>query len=151
MYLYVQYNYVHACISKHEMVLYAYYMMQYNANYSNYIFLAFDPPAPSSKIIPLGSDLILYCPIILYSPSSTWNSNGSQIVVTNSTEMENSSSYDIVFNQTTGAFSDLIITNAWLELDNALFSCGNIGTNIIYSVEITVQGNICISLCNLLW
>ena len=92
-------------------------------------------------IVRLGSDLTLYCPIILYSPSSTWSRDGSHIIATNSNETYNSN-YDIVFNQTTGAFSDLIITNAWIELDNTLLSCGNVGTNIIFNIEIAVEGNI---------
>jgi len=107
---------------------------------NNYTSLAFNPPTPSSSMVYLGSDLILYCPIILYSPVSMWSSDGSEIFVNNSNETENSFSYDIVFNQTTGAFSDLVITNAQLELDNTIISCGNVGTNIVYYVEIIVEG-----------
>ena len=50
--------------------------------------------------------------------------------------------HSLVFNSTTGGFTDLVITNVRLEDDNIVYSCTATGTTITSSVVLNVTGNI---------
>ena len=47
----------------------------------------------------------------------------------------------LVFNSTTGRFTDLVITNVTLEDDNTVYSCSSTGATITSSVVLNVTGN----------
>ena len=47
----------------------------------------------------------------------------------------------LVRNSTSGAFTDLMITNIVLEDDGTVYNCGALGTTITSSVVLNVKGN----------
>ena len=47
----------------------------------------------------------------------------------------------VVFNSTTGTFTDLVITNVTLEDDNTVYNCAATGATITSSVVLNVTGN----------
>ena len=49
----------------------------------------------------------------------------------------------LMFNSTTGGFTDLVITNITLEDDNTVYNCGAGGVTITSSVVLNVTGNMC--------
>ena len=88
--------------------------------------------------------MILQCVIVLNNPDTTtivqstvWSRNISGIV-TPITRLPN---HRVVFNSTTGAFTDLVITNVTLEDNDAVYTCTSIGATITSSVVLNVTGN----------
>ena len=109
-------------------------------------FLAFIQPATSPSRVCEGSDVTLQCVIIVFISadntttvqSTVWTIAPEGIIATT---LPN---HRLVFNSTTGAFTDLVITNVTLEDDNTVYNCGAAGATITSSVVLNVTGNLCI-------
>ena len=109
-----------------------------------YCSLAFSQTATGPSSVCEGSDVTLQCVIVIISPDNTvtvqstvWNRNISGIL-TPVTAIPN---HRVVFNSTTGAFTDIVITNVTLEDDNTVYSCSATGATITSSVVLNVTGN----------
>ena len=116
----------------------------------SYIFsLAFSQPATGPSSVCEGSDVTLQCVVVLNNSDNTatvlstlWsrNINGMITAISTLTPIPN---HRLVFNSTTGAFTDLVITNVILEDDNTVYSCTTVGATITSSVVLNVTGNMC--------
>ena len=53
----------------------------------------------------------------------------------------------LVFNSTTGAFTDLVITDVTLEDNNAVYTCTALGATITSSVVLNVAGTYICNIC----
>ena len=112
-----------------------------------YFSLAFTQPATGPSSVCEGSDVTLLCVIVLNNPDNTvtvqptvWsrNINGMVTAISTQTPIPN---HRVMFNSTTGGFTDLVITNVTLEDDNSVYSCTTVGANIVSSVVLNVTGN----------
>ena len=104
--------------------------------------LAFRQRATGPSRVCEGSDVTLQCVIVLISAdntttvqSSVWTRDG-----TLATTLPN---HRLMFNSTTGGFTDLMITNVTLEDDNTVYTCSASGSTITSSVVLNVTGNMC--------
>ena len=101
--------------------------------------LAFRQRATGPSNVCEGSDVTLQCVIVLISDntttvqSSAWTRDG-----TLATTLPN---HRLMFNSTTGGFTDLVITNVTLEDDNTVYNCADTGATITSSVVLNVTGN----------
>ena len=87
--------------------------------------------------------MTLQCVIILI-PGNTvqaavWSRNGMLIQLDNGSFIPN---HSLVFNSTTGGFTDLVITNVGEEDNNIMYSCSDAVSTITSSVVLNVTGNI---------
>ena len=87
--------------------------------------------------------MTLQCVIVFISDNGTvtvhsnlWRRNISGMI-TVQTRIPN---HRLVFNSTTLAITDLVITNVTLENNNTVYSCSAIGANITSSVVLNVTG-----------
>ena len=100
---------------------------------ATYFSLAFSQPATGP------SNVTLQCVIVLISDntttvqSSAWTRDG-----TLATTLPN---HRLMFNSTTGGFTDLMITSVTLEDDNTVYNCDDTGATITSSVVLNVTGN----------
>ena len=101
--------------------------------------LAFRQEATGPSSVCEGSDVTLYCVIVLTNPdntiavqSSVWEKDGMSVFTL--------SNHNVIFNSTTGAFTDLVITNVRLEDDNTVYTCTATGSTITSSVMLNVIG-----------
>ena len=108
--------------------------------------LAFSQPATGPSSVCEGSDVTLQCVIIQTNPDNTtfvtntvWSRNGTSVQLPDFSFIPN---HHTVFNSTTGAFTDLVITNVALEDDNAVYTCIAFGATITSSLVLNVTGNI---------
>ena len=90
--------------------------------------------------------MTLQCVIILTNPDNTtavqstvWSRNGMPVQFANGSFIPN---HRTEFNFTTGAFTDLVITNVTLEDDNTVYSCTAVSASMISSVVLNVTGKI---------
>ena len=111
-----------------------------------YCSLAFSQPATGPSSVCEGSDVTLQCVVVINNPDNTvtvqptfWSRNISGIL-TPITAIPN---HRVVFNSTTGVFTDLVITNVTLEDNNTVYSCTAVGATITSSVVLNVTGNMC--------
>ena len=112
-----------------------------------YIFsLAFTQRATGPSSVCEGSDVTLQCIVVFINPDNTttvqptvWNRNINEII----TPISTIPNHRQVFNSTTGAFTDLVITNVTLEDNNTVYSCTATGATITSSVVLNVIGNMC--------
>ena len=107
---------------------------------------AFSQPATGPSSVCEGSDVTLQCVIVQTNPDNTtaiqntlWSRNGMSIQLPDNSFIPNHST---VFNSTTGAFTDLVITNVTLEYDNTVYSCTAASAVITSSVVLNVSGNV---------
>ena len=110
--------------------------------------VAFSQPATGPSSVCEGSDVTLQCVIVINNPDNTtsvrdtvWSRNISGMITTLSalTPIPN---HRVVFNSTTGAFTDLVITNVTLEDNNTVYTCSAAGAAITSSVVLNVTGNL---------
>ena len=109
-----------------------------------YFSLAFTQSATGPSSVCEGSDVTLLCVIVLNNPDNTvtvqptvWSRNINGML----TPVTTIPNHRVVFNSTTGGFTDLVITNVTLEDDNSVYSCTTVGVNIVSSVVLNVTGN----------
>ena len=114
-----------------------------------YIFaLVFSQPATGPSSICVGSDVTLQCAVVISFGNTTnvrdtvWSRNVSGVVTTISAQTP-IPNHRLVFNSTTGAFTDLVITNVTLDNNNAMYICSATGANITSSVVLNITGNLC--------
>ena len=67
---------------------------------------------------------------------TVWSRNISGIL----TPITTIPNHRLMFNSTTGGFTDLVITNVTLEDDNTVYSCSAAGATITSSVVLNVTG-----------
>ena len=110
------------------------------------ICLAFSQLATGPSSVCEGSEVTLHCVVVLSFDNRTsvrdsvWSMNSSGIVtaITAYTPIPN---HREVFNSTTGAFTDLVITNVTLENHNIVYICSTFGATITSSLVLNVTGN----------
>ena len=110
--------------------------------------LAFSQLATGPSSVCEGSDVTLYCVIVFSFDNTTsvrdsiWSRNISGVITTISAQTP-IPNHRLVFNSTTGGFTDLVITDVTLEDNNAVYICSATGANITSSVVLNVTGNLC--------
>ena len=106
--------------------------------------LAFRQRATGPSSVCEGSDVTLQCVVVFISADNTTTVQSSVWTIapdrTLATSLPN---HNIVFNSTTGGFTDLVITNVALEDDNTVYNCDDTGATITSSVVLNVTGNMC--------
>ena len=111
-------------------------------NYSNTVALV--QPATGPSRVCKGSDVTLHCVIVINPGNavqiSVWSRNGMPVIVTNTSGTFNIPNHNVLFNSTTGGFTDLVITNVSLDDDNVVYTCTALGTNIVSSLKLNVTG-----------
>ena len=114
-----------------------------------YFCLAFSQPATGPSSVCEGSDVTLQCVIVRINPDNTvivqftvWSRDGMSVEATNTSGSFLIPNHNPTFNSTTGAFTDLVITNVTLEDDNTVYTCTATGTPITSSVVLNVTGTI---------
>ena len=107
--------------------------------------LAFNQPATGPSSVCEGSDVTLQCVIVFSFNNTTtirdsvWSRNISGMITTISAQTP-IPNHRLVFNSTTGAFTDLVITNVTLEDNNTVYVCSSTGATITSSVVLNVTG-----------
>ena len=101
--------------------------------------IAFTQPATGPSSVCEGSNVTLQCGVVFNdSPrDSRWSRNGISVRVNDTVFIPN---HNVVFNSTTGAATDLVITNVTLEDDNTVYTCRSTDNSIISSVVLNVSG-----------
>ena len=101
--------------------------------------LAFRQEATGPSSICEGSDVTLQCVIVLNNPDNTtavqpsvWEKDGVSVTTL--------SNHNVIFNSTTGGFTDLVITNVTLGDNNAVYTCTATGSTITSSIVLNVIG-----------
>ena len=91
--------------------------------------------------------MILQCVIIQTNPdnrsfaaTSVWSRNGMLVQVTNTSGAFSIPNHNVVFNSTTGAITDLVITDVTLEDNDTVYTCTASGASITSSVVLNVSG-----------
>ena len=109
------------------------------------MLVAFSQPATGPSSVCEGSDVTLQCVIVINNPDNTTTVQSSVWTVAPdgilATTLPN---HRVVFNSTTGGFTDLVITNVTLEDNNTVYSCTSTGAIITSSVVLNVTGNNCL-------
>ena len=106
--------------------------------------LVFSQPATGPSSVCEGSDVTLQCVIVLNNPDNTVAVQSSVwIIAPDGIQATRLPNHRQMFNSTTGAFTDLVITNVTLEDDNTVYSCTATGATITSSVVLNVIGNMC--------
>ena len=109
-----------------------------------YCSLAFSQRASGPSSVCEGSDVTLQCVIVRTNPDNAVTVPDTvwiRIINGMLTPVTTIPSHRVVFNSTTGAFTDLVITNVTLEDDNTVYSCTTTGAAITSSVVLNVIGN----------
>ena len=105
------------------------------------MLIVFIQPATGPSSVCEGSDVTLQCVVVISFDNTTtvrdsvWGRNAT---ISTQTPIPN---HRVVFNSTTGAFTDLVITNVTLEDDNTVYTCSATGATITSSVVLNVTGN----------
>ena len=110
--------------------------------------LAFSQPATGPSRVCEGSDVTLQCRVVFNGnpQNAVWYRNGVAVLVGN----DFIPNHNVIINSTTGATTDLVITDVTLEDDNTVYSCNSIDNNITSSVELNVLGKLCMLSMSLL-
>ena len=105
-----------------------------------YYYLAFSQPATGPNSVCEGSDVTLQCGVVFngFPRDSVWFRNGTPVRVSNNF-LPN---HNQIFNSTTGALTDLVITNVAMEDDNTVYTCNSTGDSITSSVVLNVSGKL---------
>ena len=92
--------------------------------------------------------MTLQCVIIQINPDNStavqntvWTRDGMPVQVTNASGSFLIPNHSIEFNSTTGAFTDLVITNVTLD-DNTVYTCSAASATITSSVVLNVAGKL---------
>ena len=103
---------------------------------------AFSQPATGPSSVCEGSDVTLQCRIVFndFPRGSVWFRNGTQIRSGN----DFIPNHIIIVNTTTGASTDLVITDVTLEDDNTVYTCNSSDDSITSSVVLNVLGKLCV-------
>ena len=106
--------------------------------------LAFGQRATGPSRVCEGSDVTLQCVIVfIIADNITTVQSTVWTIAPDGTLATLLPNHRVVFNSTTGVFTDLVITNVTLEDDNTVFTCSAIGATITSSVVLNVTGNMC--------
>ena len=108
------------------------------------MLVAFSQPATGPSCVCKGSDVTLQCVVVFIDLnentttvlSTVWSVAPDGILATT---LPN---HIVLFNSTTGGFTDLVITNVTLEDNNVVYTCTATGATITSSVVLNVSGNI---------
>ena len=100
--------------------------------------LAFNQPATGPNSVCEGSSVTLQCRVVFNDQprDAVWFRNGTAVRVGN----DFTSNHNQIFNTTTGALTDLVITNVTLEDDNTVYTCNSTDGSITSSVVLSVSG-----------
>ena len=101
--------------------------------------VAFIQPATGPSSVCEGSNVTLQCRIVFNDNlvGSFWYRNGT-LVIPGNNSIPN---HNVVFNFTTGVWTDLMITNVTLEDDNTVYTCdSNSNVSITSFVVLNVSG-----------
>ena len=106
-----------------------------------YYYLAFSQPATGPSSVCEGSNVTLQCRIMFNGNprDSVWFRNGTEVRLMGNDFIPN---HDVVFNSTTGARTDLVITNVTLEDNNTVYTCSSTDDSITSSVVLNVSGKL---------
>ena len=108
-----------------------------------YVFcLAFRQRATGPSSVCEGSDVTLQCVIVLIIADNTFVQSSIWTRAPDKTRATTLPNHRVVRNTTTGALSNLVITNVTLEDDNTVYNCANGNGAITSSVVLNVTGNI---------
>ena len=106
----------------------------------NYIFnpLCSIQPATGPSSVCEGSNVTLQCRVLFNDnpQNSLWHRNETSVRVGN----DFIPNHNQILNSTTGAFTDLVITNVTLEDNNTVYTCSSNDGSIISSVVLNVSG-----------
>ena len=117
---------------------------------------AFSQPATGPSSVCEGSNVTLQCRVVFndFPRDSVWYRNGTPVEVNNNDFIPN---HNVITNSTTGALTDLMITDVTLEDDNTLYTCTATGDSINSSVVLNVSGkhvhvnvHLCVNKCILI-
>ena len=109
--------------------------------FCTYFSLAFRQRATGPSSVCEGSDVTLQCVIVLNNPDNTTTVQFSVWSrAPDGTPANLLPNHGVLFNSTTGGFTDLVITNATLE-DNTVYTCSSTGATITSSIVLNVTGN----------
>ena len=93
--------------------------------------------------------MTLQCVIMQTNPDNStavqnavWSRNRMPVQVTNTNGSFLIPNHSIQFNSTTGAFTDLVITDVTLEDDNTVYTCTATVANFASSVVLNVSGKL---------
>ena len=105
-----------------------------------YYYLAFSQPATGPSSVCEGSNVTLQCRVVFNdSPrDSVWFRNGTAVRVGN----DFLPNHNQIFNSTTGARTDLVITGVTLEDDYTVYNCNSTDDSITSSVVLNVSGKL---------
>ena len=101
--------------------------------------LAFSQEATGPSSVCEGSDVTLQCRILFNGnlQNSVWYRNGTPVRVGINDFIPN---HNQILNSTTGALTDLVITDVTLEDDNTVYTCTSSDNSITSSVVLNVSG-----------
>ena len=110
----------------------------------SYMFsLAFRQRASGPSVVCEGSDVTLQCVIVFISADNTAFTLSSLWITTDFILATALPNHRRMFNPTTLASTDLVITNVTLEDDNTVYICTTPNLDITSSVVLNVIGNMC--------
>ena len=103
-------------------------------------YLAFSQRATGPSSVCERSNVTLQCRIVFNDQSrdSVWFRNGTAVTVGN----DFIPNHNQIFNSTTGARTDLVITNVALEDDYTVYNCNSTDDSITSSVVLNVLGKL---------
>ena len=101
-------------------------------------FSAFSQPATGPSSVCEGSDVTLQCRVVFNDNprDSVWFRNGTAVRVGN----DFIPNHNQILNSTTGALTDLVITDITLEDDNIVYTCTSSDGSITSSIVLNVSG-----------
>ena len=99
---------------------------------------AFSQPAAGPSSVCEGSDVTLQCRVVFndFPRDSVWFRNGTSVRVGNNFIPN----HNQIINSTTGAATDLVITNVTLGDNNTVYTCTSADGSITSSVVLNVSG-----------
>ena len=97
--------------------------------------IVFSQEATGPSSVCEGNNVTLQCRIVFndFPRDSVWFRNGTPVRV-------GIPNHNVIFNSTTGAITDLVITNVTLEDDNTVYTCNSSDDSITSSVVLNVSG-----------
>ena len=105
--------------------------------------LVFSQRATGPSVVCEGSDVTLQCVIVCIKADNTAFTLSSLWITADLIPATILPNHRMVFNSTTQASTDLVITNVTLEDDNTVYICTTPNLDITSSVVLNVIGNMC--------
>ena len=101
---------------------------------------AFSQPATGPSSVCEGSDVTLQCRVVFndFARDAVWYRNGATVRMGG----DFIPNHNVIFNSTTGARTDLVITDVTLEDDNTVYTCNSTDDSITSSVVLNVSGKL---------